>query len=120
MTGDRDFIGYGANAPDPQWPGRARIAVNINLNFEGGHEIVSHGYRWLDYQTIPEDIDCEQNLAFSTGEDFACYMIDCFEVMYGESAEHPKLMSFGRARPADRAARPYHWARQIPRLHRHP
>jgi hypothetical protein len=89
MTGDRDFIGYGANAPDPQWPGRARIAVNINLNFEGGHEIVSHGHRWLDYQTIPEDIDCEQNLAFSTGEDFAWYMIDCFEVMYGESVEHP-------------------------------
>ena len=126
--------------PDPQWPGRARIAVNINLNFEGGgersimegdgvsegvlndiglpslagvrsplvesvfeygsrvggwrllrlfrrfgvkicclavakaaernpeltrafvedgHEIVSHGYRWLDYQTMPEEVERE-------------------------------------------------------------
>jgi allantoinase len=35
---DRDFIGYGADPPDAQWPGGARIAVNINLNFEGGGE----------------------------------------------------------------------------------
>src|SRR5215831_9339843 len=38
MKDDRDFIGYGASPPDPQWPGGARIAVNINLNFEGGGE----------------------------------------------------------------------------------
>src|SRR6202007_468339 len=38
MIGNRDYIGYGANPPDPQWPGEARIAVNINLNFEGGGE----------------------------------------------------------------------------------
>jgi peptidoglycan/xylan/chitin deacetylase (PgdA/CDA1 family) len=250
MTDDRDFIGYGASPPDPHWPGGARIAVNINLNFEGGgersvmegdgvsedllndvgmpslpglrspivesifeygwrvggwrllrlfrlfgvkvcllavakaaernpelrrafvedgHEIVSHGYRWLDYQTVPEEVEREhvplgiatieriagvrpvgwmtgrpsahtrrlhlelggflydrdalndelpywvsvgthhhlvipysfetndnrfdQNLGFSTGDDFARYMIDCFEVMYEEGAEHPKLMS---------------------------
>jgi peptidoglycan/xylan/chitin deacetylase (PgdA/CDA1 family) len=250
MADDRDFIGYGAEPPDPQWPGRARIAVNINLNFEGGgerslmegdgvsegvlndigmpslqgmrsplvesvfeygsrvggwrllrlfrrfgvkvcllavakaaernpeltrafvddrHEIVSHGYRWLDYQAIQEEVEREhirlgietiervagvrpigwmtgrpsantrrlhlelggflydrdalndelpywvtvggahhlvipysfetndnrfdQNLGFSTGEDFARYMIDCFEIMYEEGAEHPKLMS---------------------------
>jgi hypothetical protein len=36
MTDDRDFIGYGADPPDPQWPSGASIAVNINLNFEGG------------------------------------------------------------------------------------
>jgi peptidoglycan/xylan/chitin deacetylase (PgdA/CDA1 family) len=250
MTDDRDFIGYGANPPDPQWLGGAKIAVNINLNFEGGgerslmegdgesegalndigvpplpwlraplvesvfeygsrvggwrllrlfrrygvkvcllavakaaernpeitcayveegHEIVSHGYRWLDYQTIPEAVEREhvrlgieliervagirpvgwmtgrpsvntrrlhlelggfiydrdalndelpywtnvgaarhlvipysfetndnrfdQNHGFSTGEDFARYMIDCFDVMYEEGTEHPKLMS---------------------------
>ena len=141
MDDDRDFFGYGAEPPDAQWPGEARIAVNINLNFEGGgersilegdassegvlndigqpalpglrsplveiglrirfagrrlaalahvqasstsrsacsavakaaernpeltrafvedgHEIVSHGYRWLDYQTIPEETERE-------------------------------------------------------------
>src|SRR5882757_5670815 len=136
---------------------------------EDGHEIVSHGYRWLDYQTIPEEVErkhvrlgietieriagvrpvgwmtgrpsantrrlhlefggflydrdslndelpywitigatrhlvipysfetndnrFDQNLGFSTGENFARYMIDCFEVMYEEGTEHPKLMS---------------------------
>jgi peptidoglycan/xylan/chitin deacetylase (PgdA/CDA1 family) len=137
---ERDFIGYGASPPDPQWPGGARIALNINLNFEGGgerslmdgdgesegvlndigqpaligrrsplvesvfeygsrvggwrllklfksfgvrvsllavaraaernpqltrafvedgHEIVSHGYRWIDYQLVPEELERE-------------------------------------------------------------
>jgi peptidoglycan/xylan/chitin deacetylase (PgdA/CDA1 family) len=250
MIDDRDFIGYGAEPPDAQWPGKARIAVNINLNFEGGgersvlegdaasegalndigqpalpglrsplvesvfeyglrvggwrllrlfrqygvkvcllavakaaernpeltrafvedgHEIVSHGYRWLDYQRMPEETEREhvrlgieilervvggrpvgwmtgrpsantrrlylelggflydrdslsdelpywvtvggarhlvipysfetndnrfdQNHGFSTGEDFARYMIDCFETLYAEGAERPKLMS---------------------------
>ena len=34
----RDLIGYGENLPDPQWPGGALIAVNFNLNIEGGGE----------------------------------------------------------------------------------
>ena len=34
----RDLIGYGATPPDPKWPGGARIAVNFNLNYEGGGE----------------------------------------------------------------------------------
>jgi peptidoglycan/xylan/chitin deacetylase (PgdA/CDA1 family) len=250
MADDRDFIGYGATPPDPQWPGNARIAVNICLNFEGGgersipegdegsegvlndmgapmlpglraplvesvfeygsrvggwrllrlfrrfgvktcllavakaaernpeltrafvedgHEIVSHGYRWLDYQTMPEEIEREhvrlgiaaieriagvrpagwmtgrpsantrrlhvelggflydrdslsdelpywvrvggvrhlvipysfetndnrfdQNRGFATGDDYATYMIDCFETLYAEGAEQPKMMT---------------------------
>src|ERR1700749_2049261 len=32
----RDLVGYGENPPDPRWPGGARIAVNFNLNVEGG------------------------------------------------------------------------------------
>ena len=34
----RDLVGYGENPPDPHWPGGARIAVNFNLNVEGGGE----------------------------------------------------------------------------------
>ncbi|WP_374440241.1 allantoinase PuuE [Stella sp.] len=34
----RDLIGYGANPPDPQWPGGARLALNLVLNFEEGSE----------------------------------------------------------------------------------
>jgi len=35
---DRDLIGYGANAPDPKWPGDARIALNFVINVEEGSE----------------------------------------------------------------------------------
>jgi len=136
----RDLIGYGEFSPNPAWPGGALIAVNFNLNVEGGgeatlannddvsegmlndigvgtqahrrvplvesvfeygsrrgawrlldvfrefsiplsilgvaraleqnpelaracvergHEIVSHGYRWIDYGAVPEDIERE-------------------------------------------------------------
>ena len=136
----RDLVGYGARPPDPRWPGGARIAVNFNLNVEGGgestlangdpvsegmlndigvpekagvrvplvesvfeygsrrgawrileifraagvpmsvlgvvralelnpdlvravladgHEIVSHGYRWIDYCDVPEPVERE-------------------------------------------------------------
>jgi peptidoglycan/xylan/chitin deacetylase (PgdA/CDA1 family) len=136
----RDLIGYGEFPPHPVWPGGALIAVNFNLNVEGGgeatlangddgsegmlndigagpqlgrrvplvesvfefgsrrgawrvldvfrdfsialsvlgvaraleqnpelaracvergHEIVSHGYRWIDYGEVPEDVERE-------------------------------------------------------------
>jgi len=135
---ERDFVGYGEFPPDPAWPGEAYVAVNFNLNIEGGgeaslangdgesegmlndigvnalagrraplvesafeygsrrgawrvldvfrdfeiplsilgvarafesnldlakacvergHEIVSHGYRWIDYGAVSEDIE---------------------------------------------------------------
>jgi allantoinase len=34
----RDLVGYGATPPNPAWPGGALIAVNFNLNIEGGGE----------------------------------------------------------------------------------
>ncbi len=34
----RDLVGYGATPPHPRWPGNATIAVNFNLNVEGGGE----------------------------------------------------------------------------------
>jgi allantoinase len=134
----RDLVGYGEFPPNPAWPGDALIAVNFNLNIEGGgeaslangddvsegrlndigvptqarrrvplvesvfeygsrrgawrvldvfrdfsvvvsvlgvaraleqnpelaracatrgHEIVAHGYRWIDYGEVPEDVE---------------------------------------------------------------
>lgn len=38
MNEVRDFVGYGPNPPDPQWPGGARIAVQFVLNYEEGGE----------------------------------------------------------------------------------
>lgn len=247
---DRDFIGYGDHPPLANWPNGARLALNINLNFEGGgersilagdgvsesvlndigqpaleglrsplvesvfeygsriggwrllrlfreraikvsllavakaaeanpdltrafvadgHELVSHGYRWLDYQVVPEEVEREhirlaietlervtgmrpsgwmtgrpgqntrrllvenggiaydrdalndelpywlrvggkahlvvpysfetndnrfnENSGFSTGDDFARYMCDCFDVLHAEGARFPKIMS---------------------------
>src|SRR3982074_1725920 len=36
LTYDRDLIGYGANPPDPKWPGGARVAINFVMNYEEG------------------------------------------------------------------------------------
>ena len=40
----RDLRGYGANPPNPRWPGGARLALQIVLNYEeGGENCVLHG-----------------------------------------------------------------------------
>lgn len=46
LSGDypRDLAGYGPNPPHPRWPGGARIAVSVVLNWEEGSETnVLHG-----------------------------------------------------------------------------
>jgi putative urate catabolism protein len=35
---ERDLVGYGAEPPDPRWPGNARLAVSFVLNYEEGGE----------------------------------------------------------------------------------
>ena len=40
----RDLRGHGATPPDPEWPGKARIAVQFVLNYEeGGENSILHG-----------------------------------------------------------------------------
>jgi len=40
----RDLVGYAGSPPDPRWPGGARIAVQVVLNYEeGGERCVLHG-----------------------------------------------------------------------------
>jgi putative urate catabolism protein len=40
----RDLIGYGRNPPDPRWPGGARIALQVVVNYEeGGENCILHG-----------------------------------------------------------------------------
>jgi len=44
MTYDRDLVGYGESPPDPRWPGGARLALSIVLNYEeGGERSIQHG-----------------------------------------------------------------------------
>ena len=47
----RDMTGYGANTPDPKWPGGARIALNFVINVEEGSEpSVQDGEGYLEVQ----------------------------------------------------------------------
>jgi putative urate catabolism protein len=40
----RDLLGYGETPPDPRWPGGARLAVSLVVNWEeGGEHNVLHG-----------------------------------------------------------------------------
>jgi putative urate catabolism protein len=42
----RDLIGYGKTPPDPKWPGGARLALQIVMNYEEGAErSILHGDR---------------------------------------------------------------------------
>lgn len=34
----RDLVGYGPHPPDPKWPGGARLALNVVMNYEEGSE----------------------------------------------------------------------------------
>jgi allantoinase len=46
---ERDFVGYGANPPDPKWPDNARIALNFVMNYEEGSEYsMMDGDGWSD------------------------------------------------------------------------
>ena len=40
----RDLVGYGRTPPDPRWPGGARLALQIVMNYEeGGERSILHG-----------------------------------------------------------------------------
>src|SRR5262249_4960676 len=38
MNYPRDLVGYGPRTPDPKWPGGARLALQIVINYEEGGE----------------------------------------------------------------------------------
>jgi allantoinase len=39
VNSGRDFIGYGGSPPKVEWPGGARIALNVVINYEEGSEM---------------------------------------------------------------------------------
>ncbi len=72
-TPSRDFVGYGAHRPDPRWPGGARVAVQIAINYEEGSE----------YNTVDGDNRTELGLAESPGGRVPAGRRDlAFETMY--------------------------------------
>ena len=40
----RDFVGYGPRPPDFEWPGGARVAINLVVNYEEGGEYSLNEY----------------------------------------------------------------------------
>ena len=64
----RDYKGYGENPPHPQWPGKARVAVQVVLNYEeGGENCVLNG----DDRLFHGDAFLKKDLAFCREADFA-------------------------------------------------
>jgi len=57
-AGERDFCGYGAEPPDPRWPGNARVALSFVVNYEEGAE-----YSLLNGDDRPETILSEVGAA---------------------------------------------------------
>ena len=47
----------------------------------------------VPYSCETNDSGFDQNNGFSTADDFTRYMIDCFDLMYEEGADAPKIMS---------------------------
>jgi allantoinase len=44
MSYPRDLVGYGQRPPDPKWPGGARLALQLVMNYEeGGERSILHG-----------------------------------------------------------------------------
>lgn len=55
----RDFIGYGENPPNADWPDGARIAAENNPDalqamIKAGFDLHPHGWRWIDYAALSE------------------------------------------------------------------
>src|SRR6266404_9278132 len=103
-TRTRDLLGYAGSPPDPRWPGGARVAVSIVVNFEEGAE-----FSVTDGDPENEAVyEIEQRLA--GGSDPA---IDShFE--YGSRAGWWRIMEvlgqFGAARSAARSVIGARWA----------
>ena len=47
----------------------------------------------IPYSFETNDNRFDENKGFSTGDDFARYMIDCFDTLYAEGKDRPRLMS---------------------------
>jgi peptidoglycan/xylan/chitin deacetylase (PgdA/CDA1 family) len=94
--------------PDGWFSGRPSVNTRRLLVDEGGY-LYDRDYLgdelpfWVDvggrrhlvvpYSYETNDNRFDQNSGFSTADAFARYLIDCFDLMYEEGAETPKIMS---------------------------
>lgn len=126
MTGPvRDFVGYGPEPPDFDWPGASRIAINLVVNYEEGGEysLNEDGFNdtWGEYpfQYGPDirDIGTETHMEYGSrvGIWRLCRLIDRYQIPVTFSAcalaveRNPPLGEWLRAREHDILAHGYHW-----------
>ncbi len=80
----RDLVGYAGEPPDPRWPGDARIAVSVVLNYEeGGEYNVLHGDPHSEYVLTDvggEPLDNARNLNVESNFEFGS-RVGFWEVM---------------------------------------
>lgn len=64
---NRNFVGYGNFLPNPEWPGKARIAVNFVVNYEEGSEYsIENGDGFSEStltDALPADFSGKRDLA---------------------------------------------------------
>ncbi|GGF80924.1 chitin deacetylase [Azorhizobium oxalatiphilum] len=72
-TRERDLKGYAGSPPDPQWPGKARVAVSFVVNFEEGAEFtvsegdpVNEGIYEVDHRLEGPDPCIESHFEYGT------------------------------------------------------
>ena len=121
----RDFVGYGPEPPAFDWPGGARVAVNLVINYEEGGEysLVEDGINdsWGEYsfQYGPEirDLGTETHMEYGSrvGIWRLCRLFDHFGIPVTFAAcalaveRNPPFGVWLRARDHDVLAHGYHW-----------
>ena len=126
MTGPaRDFVGYGPEPPDFDWPGGARIAINLVVNYEEGGEYslnedgVNDTWGEYSFQYGPDirDIGTETHMEYGSrvGIWRLCRLIDRYQIPVTFAAcalaveRNPPLGDWLRSRDHDVLAHGYHW-----------
>jgi peptidoglycan/xylan/chitin deacetylase (PgdA/CDA1 family) len=121
----RDFVGYGPQPPDFEWPGGARVAINLVVNYEEGGEYslnedgVNDTWGEYSFQYGPEirDIGTETHMEYGSrvGVWRVCRLIDRYQIPVTFCAcalaveRNPPLGEWLRARNHDVLAHGYHW-----------
>jgi peptidoglycan/xylan/chitin deacetylase (PgdA/CDA1 family) len=121
----RDFVGYGPTPPHFEWPGGARVAVNLVVNYEEGGEYslnengTNDTWGESSFQYGPEirDLGTETHMEYGSrvGVWRLCRLIEAHQIPVTFSAcalaveRNPPLAEWLRARQHDVLAHGYHW-----------
>lgn len=121
----RNFVGYGPEPPDFAWPGGARVAINLVVNYEEGGEYSLNedgindtwGEYSFQYGSDIRDLGTETHMEYGSrvGIWRLCRLIDRYQIPVTFCAcalaveRNPPLADWLRARRHDVLAHGYHW-----------